>query len=298
MAQTNQGAPPMQGHVAVYCRDPRWRRSVAKALTEAGHSHHEASEPADLRRLLLHQRFDVLAVKLRDREDAEDIALALHGVALPTHGVLAGSPSALLLIPRFRSAGTFRYVPGPLPATELSRLVEGSISDSASEEGAAENGAAAHIEEVDLEEAIEGAAAAVYPQARRKRQRFRTLVSDPDVSAFADPAKLRRALVSLLGLAVELAPRGALVSVEARAGSEAWTIRIRSAADEKRTRARAQMASALQDQTQTLGALARDLHRQGGLLWVEVGSPAAVGLCLTLPLHAPLPTGAEQGTPA
>jgi hypothetical protein len=72
--------------------------------------------------------------------------------------------------------------------------------------------------------------------------------------------------------------------VEARAGPEEWAIRIRAAAGHRRTRAPAQLAKSLHDERRVLGAVSRDIQRQGGLLWVDLLGPEALAVCLTLPL--------------
>lgn len=272
-----------QGHIAVYARDGRWRRSMAKSLGEAGHSYQQAANAAEMRRLLLSQRFDVLALKFRDEPDARDVAQALEDVPLPPHGILVGNASALPLMVGPRHGGTFRYVPGRLTAQELGRLVEASITAGTWEEGIAENGSTAQIEEVDMEEVIESAASAVYALAKRRRLRFSTVVEGPAERAFADPVRLRRILITLLRLVVTLAPRGAHISAEARASEEDWTIRIGASAGDGRARSFAQLADALREETQGLTAVSRDVQHQGGLLWVELMGPVALALCLTLP---------------
>lgn len=293
MVTTSYGPAALTlGHVAVYARDGRWRRTMATSLAKAGHSHQEAASPEEIHRLLLSQRFDVLALKVRDEQDARDVAQALDGVALPPHGILVGRGSAQLLTLRPENDGVLRYVPGRLAADAVSHLVEVSMNAGTwQEERTTENGSDAQIEEVEVEEVIETAASAVYAQAKRKRQRFRTVVEGPVVHVLADPAKLRRAVVALLRLSVALAPRGALVSVEARAGRDEWAIRIRAAAGRRRVRAPAQVADSLREETRMLAAVSRDIQQQGGLLWVELLGPEALALCLTLPL----PTGREEG---
>lgn len=282
-----------QGHVALYARDARWRRAVAKSLEDGGHSHREATSPAEIHQLLVSQRYDVLALKIRDETEAGEIAEVLEGVPLPVHTILLGSASALSLTLRRRRGGTFRYVPGVLPAKELSRLVDVSISSGTWEECATENGASAPLEEVDLEEIIQSAASAVYSRARRKRQRFHSAIEGPDTHAYANPVKLRWTLIELLKLTVSLAPHGALVSVEAEAGSEDWLIRIRASVTNRTLRSLPQVTEAVREKTKTLAAAARALKSQGGMLWVDIAGPAALAFCLTLPL----PSEATRSVP-
>lgn len=275
-----------QGHVALYAHDARWRRSMIRSLKEAGHSYAEAASPAEIRKLLLSQSFDVLTLKIRNEADARDIAQALDGVTVPLHGILVGNPSAVPLTLQARRRGTFRYVPGPLPAKELSRLIDVSISAGAWEENTAENGNDAHIQEVDLEEIIENAAAMVYSRAKRKRQRFATVVEGPSHRALADPVRLRRTLTTLLRLIIGIAPHGALVSVEARASRDEWTVQLRASRGKKGVDSAELLAETLQEETKTLTAVSRDVRLQGGMFWVELLGPSALALCLTLALPA------------
>lgn len=292
MVTTSSGSRTLtQGHIALYAQDARWRRAMAKSLGKAGHSHQEAASPSEIRRVLDSQRFDVLALKVRDEEDARAVADALEGVTMPLHSIVVGSASALPLTLRARRGGTFRYVPGRITARELSRLVDLSISAGTWEEGATENGTGAQIEEVDMEEAIESAASAVYGQARRKRQRFTTVVEGPVAGVLADRAKLRHALVTVLRLMVTLAPRGALVSVDARASDDEWLIRVRASSEGGPQREPAQIAQSLREETEALSAASRDVQSQNGMLWVELAGPAALAVCLTLPLPAAVAIG-------
>lgn len=282
-----------QGHVVFYGRNARWLRAVAKSLADAGHSHAATAEPEELRRLLLSQRFDLLALHVRDEGDAQQIADALKDVPLPPHKILAGSVSALPLIGQYHGEGTFRYTPGRLAHDDMRRLVETSLS-SGSWQDSAEISASSNIEEVDLEEAIDNAAARAYAQAKRKRQRFHAIVEGPSTEALADPASLHRALVSLLALVVGLSSPGALVSVEARARNDDWTIRITAAAQAVSAGGIARVTEVLTTKRQVLRAAYRDISAQGGLLWVEVLDRATLGICLTLPLapgvaHSRLP---------
>ena len=272
-----------QGHVAVYARDARWRRAVAASLEEAGHSCGEAANVEEMKRLLTGQRFDVLALKVRNEAEADDVAEALAGVKLPLHTIVLGSASVLpASLPR-RRGGTFRYVPGPLPARELSRLVDVSISAGMWEEGASDNSEIANLEQVELEETIDSAAAAVYSQANRKHQRFHSAVVGPATHAFADPAKLRQALIALLRMTVSAAPYRALISVDAETSRGEWLIRISATNGKRAPRRRAETTEALRGEAKTLAAVARALQEQGGMLWVELAGPAALAFSLTLP---------------
>jgi len=271
-----------QGHVILYARDGRWRRSMAESLEQAGHSHRDAATAAEMRELLQRQTFDVLTLKVRDEHDAQELTQALEGVRMPVHGILVGTENALALLQAWGQAGDFRYVPGSLRANELSRLVEASISAGAGDESVVENGGDARVEEVDLEEAIERAAAVVYAQARRRRQRFNIVVEGPSTVALANGPRLQRILVSLLTFIVESALRSALISVEARAERDEWTVRIRASG--VRLDGAAHNVDALRQHADALASASRDIRLQHGMLWVELSRAAALGVCLTLPL--------------
>ena len=282
-----------QGCVLLYARDKRWRQRAAKTLDAGGHALSEATAVVELHRLLLAQRYDVLALKVRDAAEARELAVALQGVRPPLHTILVGSPSALPLLPR-RRGGTFRFVPGPLAPRELARLVDVSISAGGWDEMVEENGAGHQLEEVDLEEAIERAAAVVYREARRKRQRFHSTVVGPFTQALADPVRLGQALVALLRLSVSLAPSNARISVEAQAGQADWLIRIVAGGGNGHpARKPARIAETLHQETKTLAAVSRAVTAQGGMLWVELVGSFGPAFSLTLPL---LPEGAHTAS--
>ena len=283
LAARRAAEPSTQGHVIICGRSARWRQAVAKSLAGAGHSHAQAANPDELRRQLASQRFDVLALKVRDEADAEAFVEAMDGVRLPYHGILIGSASALPLIAAPRNNGALRYVPGRVTAQGLSRLVEASISAGTWYDEPADTNGCAPADEALLEDIIERAASAVYAQARRRRQRFTTVVEGPVLHVAVNATKLRRTLVTLLKLVLTLAPRGALVAVEARAGKDEWLVRICAEAASGDGRRR-QLADALHDETRSLAAVSADVQGLGGMLWVELLGPATLAVCLTLPL--------------
>ena len=98
-------------------------------------------------------------------------------------------------------------------------------------EDSAENGAAVHIQEVDVEDAIEGAVVAVAAWTRRWQLRVSTRVERPARGAAAGSARPCPLLVMLLRLAATLAPRGAHIAVEARAGQHERTAHNGSSAE-------------------------------------------------------------------
>ena len=220
--------PRTQGHIAVYAKDARRRQALARTLSAAGHSHHEAATPAELHRLLDHQRFDVAALIVRDSEEAEALSAALDGVQLPLHTILIGSASALPLTLKRRRGSTFRFVPGQLTAREITHLVDSSISAGTWDEAATDNGNGSHLEQVELEEIIERAAATVYSEAKRRRQRFNTVVSGAHGYVLGNPAKLRHIFSALLRLLVSLAPTGVAISIDAHAAHDTGVIDVKT----------------------------------------------------------------------
>lgn len=267
----------------MYARNARWRRAVANAVEKSGHSCGEAANSADLHRLLLSQRFDVLMLKVSDEEEAHDLTSVIADVKQPLHTILVGDASALPLLP-LRRSGTYRFVPGRASAQDLGRLVDVSISSGTWDEGLDENGATIELQEVDIEEAIEDAAVATYADAKRKRQRFHSAVVGTHRQAFADPALLRRVLARLMGLAVALAPTQALISVEAEAGRSEWQIRLRTSGGRRLQRKKTYFAEALRQEASALASIARDLAKQGGMLWVELLGTSGLAFSVTLPL--------------
>ena len=285
VARTRMDEPGTQGHIAVYAKDARRRQALARTLSAAGHSHHEAATPDELHRLLDHQQFDVAALIVRDSEEAEALAAALDGVQLPLHTILIGSASALPLTLKRRRGSTFRFVPGQLTAREITHLVDSSISAGMWDEAVTDNGNGSHLEQVELEEIIERAAAAVYSEAKRKRQRFNTVVSGAHGYVLGNPAKLRHIFSALLRLLVSLAPTGVTVSIDAHANDK-WVIDVKASDGKARRRPVADIAAELREERAALTAVAREIREQGGMLWVELAGPAALALCLTLPLPA------------
>ncbi len=90
-------------------------------------------------------------------------------------------------------------------------------------EDSAENGTAVHVQEVDVEDAIEGAVDAVPVWMQRRQLPVSTRVERPAKGASAGPGRLRPLLVMLLRLAATFAPRGAHIAAEARAGQHERT---------------------------------------------------------------------------
>jgi hypothetical protein len=271
-----------QGHVALYARNAKWRKETARSLDEAGHSHQEVGSPQEIARMLRSQRFDVLALRVSGQDDAADIARALEGLSLPPHSIVVGDVDNVPPALSSEQPGTLRVVPGELPARDLGRLVDISISSGGPDETSEEDDPDL-IEEVDIEEEIERAAAGVYALAHRKKQRFSTVVEGSATHALANPAGLRRALAALLRLAVEIAPRGARVAVDARS-DEGWQVCIRAGGTRGKRSDRASVAAAIGAESKVLAQASEDIHSQGGFLWVELVRPGALALCFTLPV--------------
>jgi hypothetical protein len=271
-----------QGSVALYARDARWRRAVAKRLVRDGHSCEEVRAASGVGDALRARRFDVLALNVRDEADSRAIAEGIGEARLPLHTVVVGSASSLGLTLHRRRGGTFRYVPGRLTSVEVARLIELALCAGGWEEAPFENGTAPLIEEVDLKDLLDEAAVAVYSSAKRKRLRFNTTVEGPSTSTLGDPQRLVRAFERLLGLVVSLAPRDGLVSVEAEGSGEDWVVRFRLGNGRPLTEP-GKVAGTLREQTRTLSAVSKELKEQGGMLWVELGGPHAFAFSLTLP---------------
>ena len=283
-ARVGKHEPVTQGHVGIYAKDARRRRALARSLEAAGHSHREASTPEELHRMLGSQQFDVAALIVRNPDEAEEIAGAFDGAQLPRHTILLGSVSALPLTLKRRRGGTFRFVPGQLRADEITRLVDASISAGTWDEANAENGECSPVEQVELEEVIERAAAAVYSDARRKRQRLSTSISGRERHVLGNRPKLRRLFSRLLKLIVSVAPVGAVVSIDARAGNEDWVIDISASKASSGRRSVADLAAELGEEDAELLGVSQDVRDQGGMLWVELAGPSAPAFCLALPL--------------
>ncbi len=280
-----------QGHVALYSRDAGWRRAVAESLREAGHSLGKAARPEEVQHLLSGQRFDVLALQVHDEAEGGAIAEALQGIKLPLHTILVGNAHALPLRLERHAGRTFRYVPGEVPAAELSRLVDVSIISGAWDEPVGDNSATAH-REVDLHDVIDRSASAVLARARRKKQTFRSEVIGPVSAAYADRAPLIKALTALLKIIVTASPERAAIAVEAEARSDEWLVRITAARERDATGSNAAAVEVLRDETKALKAASNALRQQGGMLWVELQSSGLPAFALTVPM----PNGHEGRT--
>ena len=271
-------APRARGHIVLYARDDEWRFAASNALDASGHSQQTAASAGELRRVVHSQRFDVVVLHLCGEGDAAEIAQALAGAPLPSRGIViadAGVPASLH--GRLCDVAV-QLLPEPPSPHQLCQLVAASIVAGGWEQEADEHANGQAIEEIDLGEEIERAAAAVYAQAKRRNQRFSTVVEGPTERALADPVKTRRAFVALLRMLIAIAPREALVSVDARAGQADWTVRFHAAGRS--------LAGALREDAPTLRMVAREVASQGGFFWTELAGPSSLAFCLTLPLPA------------
>lgn len=296
MQNARQHEAVTQGSVAVYAKDSRRRLALARSLSEAGHSQHSAATPQELHRLLAHQQFDLVAMIVQSHEEVAAIDAALHDVRLPLHTILLGSANGLMLTMKRRRGGTLRFVPGRLTAAEITRLVDASISAGTWDESAGENGGGSEAEQVDLEEVIERAAAAVYGKAKRKRQRFSVAVSGSHRYVLGGGAKLRHMFTALLRLIASAAPVDATVSVNASAERGEWKIGVSATTSGPGRRPVEDVAAMLTEERDELKAVSQEVRDQGGMLWVELAGPAAPALCLTLPLPAEALEGATRVT--
>jgi hypothetical protein len=243
-----------------------------------------------LRRLLEHQRFDAGALVVRDQDEADDLGPAFDRVRLPTHTIVIGSASALPHLKR-RRGDTLRFGSSHLTAGEISKLAGASIRQGTWDEFAGEADDSPHHETLELEEIIENAATAVYKQAKRKQQRFTTVVSASDGHVLGSRAALRGIFRRLLGTVVDLGPIGAAITIKASDEHGEWQISVGARNGTARPTLAATSAELIEEHD-TLKAISQDIRDQGGILWVELAGPAAISLCLTLPLPA------EAGAPA
>ncbi len=271
------------GHIATYAAGDRRRQAIGRALDAAGHSYREAGTPQELRRNLDYQRFDVGVWVVREDSEAEAIGDVLAEVKLPLHSIVVGAASALPHMKR-RRGGTLRLVPSTAPAGDIARLAGASISQGGWDEPAAQEEPASDRELVELEDIIEHAATAVYAQAKRKRQSFRTFVSAEEGHVLGSRSKLRKIFTSLLKVVVDLAPVGTSIATNAIEQAGEWQISIGAANGSAVRRPLATTASDLTDEREALKAVSEEIRDQGGIMWVELAGPAALSICFTLPI--------------
>lgn len=273
------------GHIVVYAKNERRRRAIVRALEAGSHSCRMAGTPAQLRRLLDHQRFDAGILVVRDRNEAEELAPPLDHVRLPTHTIVIGSARALPHLRR-RRGDTLRITPSNLTAGEIAKLAEASLSQGTWDEISTEGNGGSPREALELEEIIESAATAVYAQAKRKRQRFTTVVSASEGHVLGNRSVLRRVFSRLLAAVVELAPVGAAITTSANDESGEWQISIGAHNGGATRSSLATTAAELDQEHDVLQAVSQDIRDQGGILWVELAGPTALSVCFTLPLPA------------
>ncbi|MCI0890724.1 MAG: hypothetical protein J4O04_07940 [Chloroflexi bacterium] len=278
-----QDASP-KGHIAIYASNDRRGSAIARAVEAAGHSSQKANTPADVRRLLDHQRFDVGTWVVRDDVEASDLGEALEGTKLPMHTVVVGSASTLPQIKR-RRGGSLRLVSSNLTAAEIAKVAGASIGQGTWEEPVTDDDAN-HREPVVLESIIESAASAVYKRAKRKQQRFSTVVSSASGQILGRRTQLSRIFTALLRIVVDIAPVGASIATTANENASEWQITVAASHGDAARRPIATTASELQDEEEALQAVSQEIRDQGGILWVDLAGPEALSLCFTLPLPA------------
>ena len=254
----------------------------------------EAGTPDELRRLLEREGFDVLALRTRTEADARELSDVLDELPLPMHTILLGNASALPLTPRRKRLGaTFRFAPGSLDARGLAQLIDHSIRSGSWDESIYENGETVVDTRVDLQDTIDSAAAVVYKSARRKGLRFNTTIAGETADAYGRPRNLHDAFVSLFGLTVDLAPRGALVSVDAQTGADEWLVRIAVKNGKDSTRSPGEIVETLRHETDTLTSVSETLREQGGMLWVELHGTAGAAFSVALRMPPDVTRGAS-----
>ena len=272
-------------HVVVYAKNERRRQAIVRALEADGHSCRTAGTPAQLRRLLDHQRFDAGALIVRDQEESDELGPALERIRLPTHTIVIGAASALPHLRR-RRGDTLRFGSGHLTAGEITKLTSASIRQGTWDEVPVECEENSHSETLELETIIESAATAVYAQAKRKQQRFTTVVAASDGRVVGSRSALRGIFRRLLGTVVELAPIGAAIAINATDENGEWQISIGAHNGGAPRPSLARTSAELEGEHDALKAISQDIRDQGGILWVELAGPAALSLCFTLPLPA------------
>lgn len=280
----------LKGHIAVFAVSGRRRAAIVRAFKAEGHSTEDAAAPADMRRLLDHRRFDVGTWVVRDDVEATDLSAALAGTKLPIHTLVVGPAAALLHIKR-RRGGSLRLVSSNLTAAEIAKVAGGAIGQGTWEEpGTADD--CNHREPVVLESIIESAASAVYKRAKRKQQRFSTVVSSASGQILGRRTKLSRIFTALLRIVVDIAPVGATIATTANESPGEWQITVSASHGDAARRPIAITAGELSGEEEALRAVSQEIRDQGGVLWVDLAGPEALAVCFTLPL----PEG--EGLPA
>ena len=280
---SGQDASP-KGHIAIYASNDRRGNAIARAVEAAGHSCQKANTPADVRRLLDHQRFDVGTWVVRDDVQASDLGSALEGTKLPIHTVVVGSATALLHIKR-RRGGSLRLVSSNFNAAEIAKVAGDSIGQGTWEEPVIADDANGR-EPVVLESIIESAASAVYKRAQRKQQRFSTVVSSSSGNILGRRTQLSKIFTALLRIIVDLAPVGATIATTANESASEWQITVAASQGDAARRPIATTAGELKEEEEALQAVSQEIRDQGGILWVDLAGPEALSLCFTLPLPA------------
>ena len=276
---SGQDASP-KGHIAIYASNDRRGSAIARAAEGCGHSSQKANTSAGVRRVLDHQRFDVGVWVVRDEAEAVDLGAALEGTKLPIHTVVVGSATALPHIKR-RRGGSLRLVPSNLTAAEIATVAGACIGRGTWEEqGDADDGN--HREPILLESIIEAAASANYTRAKRKQQRFSTVVSSASGHVFGTRRQLRRIFTKLIRVVIDLAPVGATIATIAHENATEWEICVTASSGDAPRRPIATTAGELSDEEEAIREISQDIRNQGGILWIDLAGSEAMSVCFTL----------------
>ncbi len=276
---SGQDASP-KGHIAIYASNDRRGSAIARAAEAAGHSCQKADTPKAVRRLLDHQRFDLGLWVLRDDAEAADLGAALAGTKLPIHTVVVGSATALPHIGR-RRGGSLRLISSNLTSAEITKVAGVSIGQGTWEEPDVDDDSN-HREPIVLESIIETAASANYARARRKEQRFSTVVSSASGHVFGTRRQLRRIFTKLIRVVVDLAPVGATIATIAHEDATEWQIYVTASNGDADHRPIEITAGELSDEEEAIREVSREVRDQGGILWIDLAGSEAMSVCFTL----------------
>jgi signal transduction histidine kinase len=144
---------------------------------------------------------------------------------------------------------------------------------------------------LDLEDVVERAAITVYSEACHKNQRLALNIDGAASRVRADPAKLRRALAILLCRAVQGAPVGGTVTLEAKREGSDCLITVSDSGDgisPEEIRRLFQPAESIDGALKVearlqLSLVQRLVGQHGGRVWVESRPGHGVGVFVSLP---------------
>jgi signal transduction histidine kinase len=276
--------PPGGGRRILFVAAKSDAQPVLAQLRAAGHQVSLVEDTDEARILLEFAGFDqavVSAAKLAAllqeqwRWESADTGAWRRSTAALAHdlrallGALESCVAALERAPASGgAAGDVRHSIAAL-STLLQELA-GELSGSAEE---------LSLVPVDVEDAVEAAAVAVYPSASERRQRLVIDIDEAVRRLTADGPKLKRVLANLLQYSSQRAPRLGTVTVRVREEQGECVISVFHAA----------MGAAGLEARQTPGAAGlsgaqRLVELHGGRLWIESQTGGEAGVFVSLPL--------------